>query len=114
MKTLDVEIGDEISTRRQAIRNFQGRVVIVNYEMRGKIRGRIISTQNSTYTLSTPVNPLAYFIFGREIVLPYDGLNRLRVVNPKQDDELRAREGYVEITDRTIAETVKWAQRIRT
>lgn len=112
MKLLEVEVGEELSTKRNAIRNFKGREVIVKHKDGRPKKGIIVSCQDKqSYILQVPTNRLIAWFYSKETSLTYESLERMQVVNPKVGDDLRTREGYHEVTQETIAMTVDWAKR---
>ena len=111
MKLLEVELYQEDPlTLLRAINNFMGREVIIEDAEAGKLRGKPISRIRQTYTFR--YCPDKKTVVDR--TLNYRNLRKMQVVEPTEEDYRRAREGYSEVTNATIRETLKWAKRVRT
>ena len=108
METLEVELGDNVSLKRNAVRNFQGRQVIVDHPEIGKKSGKIVESKNPVYF---KFQTLRARIFKTEYTLPYDNLTSLQVINPNTGDPLRSRVGYHEVTQKTVQTTVEWVNK---
>lgn len=115
MEPLEIELGKELAHRRRAVRNFQGRVVIAHHQNVEPLTGRIIdSSELMSYTLRVPANKFLAFFHKTDTPLGYNTLEKMQLINPQPEDELRARIGYQEVTVETVRSVVKWARRYRT
>lgn len=115
MQPLEINLGQELVHRRRAVRNFQGRVVIAHHRDMPPIEGRIVdSSELMSYTLRVPANKLLAFFHKKDNQLGYNTLEKMQLVNPQPEDELRTRIGYHEVTVETVRSVIKWARRYRT
>lgn len=113
MRILEVEIGKDLTSKRNAIGNFEGKEVIIKDFHRSWIHGKIKELSEESYIFSSKGYSGDYRTRdkGSNLCLDYLELEQLLIINPKTADTIRARENYHEITQKTIAETTKWARR---
>lgn len=93
---LEVDLGDEVRTKRNALINFSSRQVTVLDEVKGEQSGKITQVDEKTYTLSSP---RFLGLFGSYVEnLDINNLRALAVQRPTDHDRFfRYREGYREV-----------------
>jgi hypothetical protein len=112
MELLEVELDlQEPISLLKAINKFVGREVIIEDAVQGELKGIIVARKGrKNYVFKTYPDKSSV----KDYTLDYRDLKKMTLVSPRKEDYRRARVGYMEVTQGTITETLKWAKRVRT
>jgi hypothetical protein len=86
MKKLEISLGEDIDSRREVLKNFVGRVVIVKHPEFYYLKGKIISCKEDYFELRKPINDVLAFLMDTIYDVTYDKMQSLSIVNPTTPD----------------------------
>lgn len=120
MKCIEIELEEDgnsqevRSSRRRTFSNLKGRKVLLTPAgIRCSSVVKINSADKNGLSVSYPLGSFSSMFHRNERteIIPYENIQRAVLLNPKVGDDMITRAGYAPVTERTITETVKWAQR---
>ena len=86
MQTLEIGLGESIDSRREILRRVKGRVILVQHDKYGKVRGKVESLADNQFNIRKPTNDALAMLFAKVYTLSYNRISKLEIVNPTQDD----------------------------
>jgi len=86
MKTLEIHLDEDAESKKDALKNFVGRGVVVQHPKYGKIRGKVESLAEDQFDIRKPVNDTLAAIYSKVYTLSYEKITQLTVVSPTMPD----------------------------
>lgn len=86
MKTLEIELGEGLESKKDALKNFVGRVVVVQHDKYGKIKGKVESLEEDQFNIRKPASDKLAAIYAKVYTLSYEKITELAIANPTQAD----------------------------
>jgi len=86
MKTLEIQLGEDAKSKKNALKNFVERIIVVQHDKYGKIKGKIESLADDQFTIRKPTNDTLAAIYAKVYTLSYERITELAIVNPTQAD----------------------------
>lgn len=119
MKGIEIELENDgtlqeiIVSRARNFSNILGRKIAFKRSSRYWSFGEVkyVGKEGVRIRYSRRLRELCNGNFREEDLIPYENIQRAVLLNPEIGDDMKTRAGYTPVTERTIAETVKWAQR---
>lgn len=80
MNNLEIQLGEDLESRRKTLKNFIGRVAIVNHPEFGTIKGKIVDCKEDYFELRTPINDFIAFFADTIYDMSYNGTQSVSLV----------------------------------
>ncbi|MEI7718554.1 MAG: hypothetical protein WCI72_01700 [archaeon] len=95
METLEIKLCESIESRRKVIEKVKERVVLVQHDKYGKVKGKVESFTDDQFDIRTPTNDILAMVYAKVYTLSYDRISKLELVRPTAMDCItEARKDY--------------------
>ncbi len=86
MKTLEIKLGEDLESKKEALRNFVGRIVFIQHPEFGRVKGKVINCKENYFELRKPTNDFIAFFADTIYEVSYQEMQNMVLVEPTVPD----------------------------